>query len=93
MNLVIFSSMFSIIALGVSLELYLLTAVIRIIFGDEKEGRIIITVLAVLNTLVHLAIFALCIWLKATAQEMFFVLVVSTALALTVSKIGNGKGE
>ena len=93
MGLIIFSSMFSIIAVCVALGLYLLTAVIRIIFGNKKEGRIIITILAALNMLVHLALFALCVYLKVTAQEIFFILVVSTALALTVAKLGKEKEE
>ena len=91
MELKIFSSPFSVAAFCAVIGLYLLTAVIRIIFGDEKEGRIIITVLSVLNMIAHVALFALCVYLKCTPQEMLFTLVISTALALTVSKLGNGK--
>ena len=85
--------MFSIIAICAAIVLYLLTAVIRIVFANDKSGNVILAVLAILNILVHIALFGLCIYLKAATQEIFFVLVVSTALALTVTKVGREKEE
>ena len=90
MQLVIFSSVYSIVALLVALVLYLLIAAVRVIFGDVK---IVTGILGGLNILVHLAIFALCLYLKATTQEILFILTVSTALALTVTKTGKEKEE
>ena len=88
MELVIFSSTLSLAALFTALGLYLLTAVARIVF---KNSGVITAILGILNLIDHLAIFALCLYLKASAQEMLFVLVISTALALTVTRLGEEK--
>ena len=92
MQLVIFSSTLSLIALLTALGLYLLTAVARIVLGNRSG--IVTAILGVLNFLTHIAIFAVCVYNKATAKEMLFILVISSALALTVTKVGKEeKGE
>lgn len=85
MDLVIFSNKFSIIALAVAAGLYLLIAISRLVLGEKN---ILASILGGFNILLHIAIFALCLYIKASAQEMLFILVVSTSLALAVTRPG-----
>ena len=39
-----------------------------------------------LNILVHIALIALCLYLKASLEEILLIFVLSTAIALTVTK-------
>ena len=90
MELVIFSSILPIGAMAAAVMLYLLTALSRIFLNDDS---FLPTIFAILNFIVHLGIFAICVLLKATAQEYLFILTVSSALALTVSRTGKEKEE
>ena len=85
MELVIFSSVLSISAMMAALVLYAVYAVAVRFLGEKN---IVLSIIAIVNFAVHVALFALCVYLKASMQEMLFVLMVSTALALTVTKHG-----
>ena len=83
MELVIFSSAFSIAAMAAVLVLYAAYAVTAKFMGEDG---LICKIIAALNIAVHVALFALCIYLKASLQEILFIVVVSAAVALTVTK-------
>lgn len=85
MDLVIFSSVLSIAAMVAVLVLYAAYAVIVRFFGEKS---IIAMIIAILNVIVHLGLFAVCAYLKASLQEILFVLVVSASIAITVTKHG-----
>ncbi len=83
MKYVIFSSQFSLILLGGIVLIYLLYAVLGKIF---KKANTVNTILAVVNVILHLAFFGIGLYIKATVAELFFVMIASAAIALTVTK-------
>ena len=82
MNLVIFSSPLSLAVMAAVFVLYALTAVFK--FALKKQG--VAAVCGILNVVAHLALIGVCLLISATLAEIFFLLVASAAIALTVSK-------
>lgn len=85
MELVIFSSVLSIAAMAAAMVLYAAYAVVSAFMGQDG---LVAQILAALNFAVHIALFAVCLYIKASMQEILFILVVSAAIALTVTKHG-----
>ncbi len=95
MELVIFSNTFALIAMGVTLFLYLLSAVISVMqtvaeannYGDGS--RMLISVLknvsGVLCIISQLVMFGVFFYIGASSQEQLFALMVCTALSLVIS--------
>ncbi len=54
---------------------------------NTHHAIIVSNVLAIVSLLLHLGIFALLFVLKATPEEMLFLIMMSVALALTASRI------
>ncbi len=88
MEYVIFNSPLSLIAFAVATGIYLILGIMR-----RYMPRMIIIpgILGILNIILHVGIFLLCMYLGATMQEILFVFVVSGAIALTVTR--QRKGE
>ena len=83
MKYVMLSSELSLAVMASALVLYLLIGIC--VRGFKKSG-IFTALLAVLNILVHIALIALCLYLKASLEEILLIFVLSTAIALTVTK-------
>ena len=77
--------MLSIAILAAVLVLYIGYAV-TVRFMGEKS--IIAMILAILNFAAHLGLFVICAYLKASLQEILFILVVSASIAITVTRHG-----
>ena len=84
MKPVIFSSVYSILLSALILALYIAALVVKKTVKTEKTALTVISVLTAVNAAAHVAIFAACIILKVPANELFFLLVASAALALTL---------
>ena len=80
MKYVMLSSELSLAVMASALVLYLLIGIC--VRGFKKSG-IFTALLAVLNILVHIA---LCLYLKASLEEILLIFVLSAAIALTVTK-------
>ncbi len=85
MNYVIFNSVYSVIMLCAVVTLYVLTA-FAVRFSKDKLSRIFATA----NIAVHILFALLLFFLKATVEEMLFILVVSVVFSLVVRLL---KGE
>ena len=85
MDLVIFSSVFSILIVVAIALMYVAYGVISKLCGEKN---IILTILAIVNLAAHLGLFVMCVTMSATIQELLFWLTVSAAFAITVTKHG-----
>lgn len=92
-ELVIFKNILSISAMIGVIVLYLAIAAIRILFGDKVWAKTLVSVIGGLNFALHIALFAVCMYIGATYKEVFFILVTSTALALAVTRRGKEEEE
>lgn len=88
MDYVIFKSPFSLIAFAVAAGLYLLIGIIRRYMPRQV---VFPCILGILNTVLHVGIFLLCLYLGATMQEILFVFVVSGAIALIATRRRRGE--
>jgi hypothetical protein len=88
MDYVIFNSPFSLIAFAVAAGLYLLTGIVRRYMPRQIA---LPCILGIINTVLHVGIFLLCLYLGTTLQEILFIFVVSGTVALFVTR--RRKGE
>ena len=93
METVIFSSVWSIALSALILVLYIAAFVVKKAVKAEKTARLITTLLTAFNITAHAALFIVCAALKAPASEVFFLLVASSALALTLIKEKEPRAE
>lgn len=83
MNLVIFSSGISIALLAAIALFYVAYGVLAKLKGEQIT---ILTLVAIANFVLHLGFFATALSIKAPIEEILFVLTVSAAIAVTVTK-------
>ena len=83
MNLVIFSSGISIALLAAIALFYVAYGVLAKLKGEQIT---ILTLVAIANFVLHLGFFATALFIKAPIEEILFVLTVSAAIAVTVTK-------
>ena len=91
MKTVIFSSPYAVALCTLILLLYVGVLVIQKNVKRAPLQKKLSTCLTAVNIAAHLALFAVCLVLKTPAEELFFVLVASAAMALTVTS--ERKGE
>lgn len=88
-ELVIFSSPLISILIAVTVLLHIASVVLRkVMAGNESIRNIISSVLAILNLVTHGVIFVICLYLKASPEEMLFITMLSSAVAITATNIG-----
>lgn len=99
-NLVIFTSpVFFILLIGIILLHTSCALVRRFCGGKEEKGGKIVNILSIVTMAVHIVLFFGFIYLRVSGstsavspEEMLFVLIISSTIALTASNIGK-KGE
>lgn len=85
-ELVIFSSPLLCILLITTVLLHIANVLVRKIFADsEVMAKKIMTAVAIVNMAVHVAIFVICLVISASPEEMLFITMVSSAVALTAT--------
>lgn len=82
MEIVIFSNIYSLIAMGVTLLLYVASAAVGMLGEELTVLKNIVGVLCIISQIVMFGVF---FYIKASAQEIMFALMISTALALVTT--------
>ena len=85
-ELVIFSSPLLCILIVLTVVLHIANVVIRkMLAEDEVLSKKIMAAVAIVNMAVHAAIFVVCIIISASPQEMLFITMLSTAVAMAAT--------
>ncbi len=87
MNYVIFSSVYTLVCMGVIAALY--TA---IFFARAARAKRLLAVFVFVSLAAHIALMVFCIYLQATVAEYMFLTVASTLLSL-ISTARKGEDE
>ncbi len=91
-ELVIFSSPLLCILMVLTIVLHIANVLVRKIFADsEVMAKKIMTAVAIANMAVHVAIFVLCVVIGASPEEMLFITMVSSAVALAATNFDRGE--
>ena len=91
-ELVIFSSPLLCILMIMTVLLHIANVVVRKILADsEVMAKKIMTAVAIANMAVHVAIFVLCVVIGASPEEMLFITMVSSAVALAATNFDRGE--
>ena len=84
MNLVLLSNVYFVILIVAIFLLYLVEFILK---GINKQNAIVILVLSILEVVLHLGLFAMCLILKVTNDEIVFWLLISLIFAFVKVKI------
>ena len=88
-ELVIFSSPLLSILIVVTIVLHIVGVAIRkLITGDDVVAKKAGAAVAIANMAVHVAIFVVCIVISASPEEMLFITMLSTAVAMAATNFG-----
>lgn len=88
-ELVIFSSPLLCVLIAVTIVLHIANVIVRkAMSGSDVLAKKIMAVVAILNMAVHVAIFVVCIVISASPQEMLFITMLSTAVAMAATNFG-----
>ena len=84
MNLMLLSNVYFVILIVAIFLLYLVEFILK---GINKQNAIVILVLSILEVVLHLGLFAMCLILKVTNDEIVFWLLISLIFAFVKVKI------
>lgn len=88
-ELVIFSSPLLSILIVLTVVLHIAGVAIRkLITGNDVVAKKAGAAVAIVNMAVHVAIFVVCIVISASPQEMLFITMLSTAVAMAATNFG-----
>lgn len=88
-ELVIFSSPLLCVLIAVTIVLHIANVIVRkVMSGSDVLAKKIMTVVAIVNMAIHVAIFVVCIVISASPQEMLFITMLSTAVAMAATNVG-----
>ena len=88
-ELVIFSSPLLSILLVLTILLHIAGIVIRkLVTGNDALAKKACAAVAITNMAVHIAIFVICIVISASPQEMLFITMLNTAVAMAATNFG-----
>jgi hypothetical protein len=88
-ELVIFSSPLLCVLIAVTIVLHIANVIVRkAMSGSDVLAKKIMKVVAIVNMAIHVAIFVVCIVISASPQEMLFITMLSTAVAMAATNVG-----
>ena len=88
-ELVIFSSPLVSILIVITIVLHIAGVLVRkFLNGNDALVKKATVAVAIVNMAVHVAIFVVCIVISASPQEMLFITMLSTAVAMAATNFG-----